>query len=175
MLPEQIWDAPDIPELGLRLGKPTGAAMPLVWAHAEYVKLLRSVTDGQVFDRISVVAERYGAGRRPSGIEIFRLERPVESMPAGSKLRFVANDHFSLVWTVDDWQTVRHLESHHVGCAGHFADMETDPGQAGRLIFAIKWRLHDRWEGRNFEVLLEPTENQETAYAGASSEGKSRV
>jgi glucoamylase len=175
MLPEQIWDAPDIPELGLRLGKPTGAAMPLVWAHAEYVKLLRSVTDGHVFDRISVVAERYGAGRRPSGIEIFRLERPVESMPAGSKLRFVANDHFSLVWTVDDWQTVRHLESHHVGCAGHFADMETDPGQAGRLIFAIKWRLHDRWEGRNFEVLLEPTENQETAYAGASSEGKSRV
>ncbi len=175
MLPEQIWDAPDIPELGLRLGKPTGAAMPLVWAHAEYVKLLRSVTDGQVFDRISVVAERYGAGRRPSGIEIFRLERPVESMPAGSKLRFVANDHFSLVWTVDDWQTVRHLESHHVGCAGHFADMETEPGQAGRLIFTIKWRLHDRWEGRNFEVLLEPTENQETAYAGASSEGKSRV
>jgi glucoamylase len=175
MLPEQIWDAPDIPELGLRLGKPTGAAMPLVWAHAEYVKLLRSVTDGKVFDRISVVAERYGAGRRPSPLEIFRLERPVESMPAGSKLRFVANEHFSLVWTVDDWQTVRHLESHHVGCAGHFADMESEPGQSGRLIFTMKWRLNDRWEGRNFEVLLEPKENQETAYAGASSEGKSRV
>ncbi len=54
MLPEQIWDAPDMPEMGLKLGKPTGAAMPLVWAHAEYVKLLRSVTDGKVFDRISV-------------------------------------------------------------------------------------------------------------------------
>mgnify|MGYP000312505887 CR=1 FL=1 len=25
-------------------------AMPLVWAHAEYVKLLRSLRDGQVFD-----------------------------------------------------------------------------------------------------------------------------
>ncbi len=49
-MPEQIWDAPDMPELGLKLGKSTGAAMPLVWAHAEYVKLLRSVTDGNVFD-----------------------------------------------------------------------------------------------------------------------------
>ena len=40
--------------------------MPLVWAHAEYVKLPRSVTDGQVFDRISVVAERYRHGKRSS-------------------------------------------------------------------------------------------------------------
>jgi glucoamylase len=178
MLPEQIWDAPDIPELGLRLGKPTGAAMPLVWAHAEYVKLLRSVTDGRVFDRISVVAERYGHGKRSSPIEVFRFERQVEAMPAGRKLRLVANDHFYLVWTVDDWKTVRTKESRHVGCAGHFADMETEPGQAGRLIFTMKWRLNDRWEGRNFEVRLDsaedPVENQETAYALASSERKNQ-
>jgi glucoamylase len=172
MLPEQIWDGPDIPEVGLRLGKPTGAAMPLVWAHAEYVKLLRSVTDGQVFDRISVVAERYGAGKRSSSIEVFRFERQVEAIPAGSKLRLVANDHFYLVWTMDDWKTVRNQESRHVGCAGHFADMETEPGQAGRVIFTMKWRLNDRWEGRNFEVRLDPVENQETAYAAASSQGK---
>jgi glucoamylase len=178
MLPEQIWDAPDIPELGLRLGKPTGAAMPLVWAHAEYVKLLRSVTDGRVFDRISVVAERYGHGKRSSPIEVFRFERQVEAIPAGSKLRLVANDHFYLVWTVDDWKTVRNKESRHVGCAGHFADMETEPGQAGRVIFTMKWRLNDSWEGRNFEVRLDsvedPVENQETAYALASSERKNQ-
>ena len=70
LLPEQIWDAPDIPELGLKLGKFTGAAMPLVWAHAEYVKLLRSVTDGKIFDRISSVAERYGRAKRPAWILI---------------------------------------------------------------------------------------------------------
>ena len=61
MLPEQIWDAPDMPELGLSWADHR-RGHALVWAHAEYVKLLRSVTDGQVFDRISAVAERY-AGR----------------------------------------------------------------------------------------------------------------
>jgi hypothetical protein len=91
----------------------------------------------------------------------------------------VANAHFSLVWTVDDWKTVRNTESRHVGCAGHFADMETEPGQEGRVIFTMKWRLSDRWEGRNFEVRLnrlenDPVENQETAYAGASSQVKNR-
>src|SRR5271154_592139 len=103
MLPEQIWDAPAIPELGLRLGKPTGAAMPLVWAHAEYVKLLRSVTDGKVFDHISAVAERYSPDKRPCSVEIFRLNRQLQSMAAGKKLRVLADDQFSLVWTLDDW------------------------------------------------------------------------
>jgi len=63
MLPEQVWDREDRPELGMRFGRPTGAAMPLAWAHAEYVKLLRSKTDGAVFDLIPEVAARYASRR----------------------------------------------------------------------------------------------------------------
>jgi glucoamylase len=47
LLPEQVWDVEDIPERGLYLGRPTGSATPLVWAHAEYVKLRRSLHDGR--------------------------------------------------------------------------------------------------------------------------------
>ena len=42
LIPEQIWDSPDIPEHELYFGRPAGSAMPLVWAHAEYLKLRRS-------------------------------------------------------------------------------------------------------------------------------------
>ena len=35
LLPEQAWDEEDRPALHLYLGQPTGAAMPLMWAHAE--------------------------------------------------------------------------------------------------------------------------------------------
>lgn len=44
--------------------------MPLMWAHAEYVKLLRSVSDGQVFDLIPVVAERYLKKRGRKNLEV---------------------------------------------------------------------------------------------------------
>jgi glucoamylase len=54
MLPEQVWDGPDLPDRGLYHGGPTGSAAPLGWAHAEYVKLCRSLADGRVFDRPSV-------------------------------------------------------------------------------------------------------------------------
>ncbi len=50
MISEQIWDSRDIPERELFFGRPSGSAMPLVWAHAEYIKLLRSLRDGSVFD-----------------------------------------------------------------------------------------------------------------------------
>ena len=46
MMPEQVMDR------GPDAGLPTGAATPLGWAHAEYLKLLRSREEGEVFDRM---------------------------------------------------------------------------------------------------------------------------
>jgi glucoamylase len=52
MIPEQVRDA------GPEAGQPTGAATPLGWSHAEYLKLLRSRKEGQVFDVLPVVQDR---------------------------------------------------------------------------------------------------------------------
>ena len=55
MLSEQLWDADDLPEGTMKRGDATGAAMPLCWAHAEYVSLVRSHKDGVCCDRIEPV------------------------------------------------------------------------------------------------------------------------
>ena len=80
MLPEQIWDEPD--KDGLVFGGPAGSAMPLVWAHSEYLKLLRSATyDGRVFDCIPIVEYRYAQGNHPpSHIEVFKVSRRQDSV-----------------------------------------------------------------------------------------------
>ena len=59
LIPEQVWDSPDIPEQQLYFGRPSGSAMPLVWAHAEYLKLRRSLEDGSVFDMPTHTVARY--------------------------------------------------------------------------------------------------------------------
>jgi glucoamylase len=59
LLPEQVWDGVGAGP-GLAMGEGTNAATPLAWTHAEYLKLLRSLADGAVFDRYPVVAARYG-------------------------------------------------------------------------------------------------------------------
>ncbi|HET9613938.1 MAG TPA: glycoside hydrolase family 15 protein, partial [Candidatus Limnocylindrales bacterium] len=112
LLPEQVWDEPDRPELGLYLGGPTGSAMPLMWAHAEYLKLLRSTADGAVFDLVPEVADRYGPQREPPrGLEIWKPNRRVASVRAGETLRIQAPAAFRLVWTDDEWATPENCDA----------------------------------------------------------------
>ena len=59
LFPEQIWDANDLPKKGLYNGGPSGSAAPLVWAHAEFVTLLRSLREGKVFDCPPETVARY--------------------------------------------------------------------------------------------------------------------
>ena len=167
MLPEQVWDYADLPEKGMYLGRPAGSAQPLVWAHAEYLKLLRSAADGTVFDRIDVVAERYGmpVEKRTfqNHIEIFNLSRQVAVVPAGYRLRIVDPARFRVVYSLDDWRTVERKDALSVGNAGAFVDIETAKEQTRSIVFTLVWpgeEHGDRWLGRNIEVSISPSKEQ---------------
>lgn len=58
-LPEQVWDNVGPNPFGYGFGEGTNSATPLAWTHAEYIKLLRSLRDDAVWDRYSIVEERY--------------------------------------------------------------------------------------------------------------------
>jgi glucoamylase len=158
MLPEQVWDYADLPSEGMYFGRSAGSAQPLVWAHAEYLKLLRSVADGHVFDRISVVAERYGvpAERRTfvNTIEIFQLGRPITAIVHGETLRIVDAQRFRVVYTTDGWATKSATDAHVVGKPGAYADIPTRAGQTGSIVFTLFWPEENRWLGYNCEVAI---------------------
>ncbi len=158
MLPEQIWDHEDLPEEGLYLGRSAGSAQPLVWAHSEYIKLLRSVTDGKVFDRISVVEDRYARSAKErsfiSLIEVYQTARPISTLIAGLMLRIMDQNQFRLLYTLDNWATSKTIESRAVGFPGSYADIPTTPEQTGVLRFTLYWPAENRWLGRNLEVTL---------------------
>ncbi|QQE87067.1 glucan 1,4-alpha-glucosidase [Azotobacter chroococcum] len=59
MLPEQVWDGVgDNSTHGFEKGEGTNSATPLAWTHAEYVKLVRSMTDQAVWDHYPIVQEK---------------------------------------------------------------------------------------------------------------------
>jgi len=61
LIPEQVWDGVGAASPhGYERGEGTDSATPLAWSHAEYVKLLRSVSDGQVWDSYAPVKARFG-------------------------------------------------------------------------------------------------------------------
>jgi glucoamylase len=153
MLPEQVWDREDLPNCGMRQGRPTGSAMPLVWAHAEYVKLLRSATEKRVFDRLDAVAERYATPRARGTVEVWRRDRQVARMDAKRRLRVVAGESFELRWSTDGWKTAETTRATAVDSWGFYADAA--PGAGERLEFTFYWADRGQWEGQNYSVAVE--------------------
>lgn len=98
LIPEQIWDSEAIPERGLEPGKPSGSAMPLLWAHAEFLKLLAAEADGRAAESLAVIEERYG-GKRPQAAQWhWRENSPFDTMPAGRSLAIERTSPFSLLY-----------------------------------------------------------------------------
>ncbi len=154
MLPEQSWDEADIPESRMYLGRPTGAAMPLMWAHAEYIKLLRSVKDGVVFDRIPAVENRYLQGKGRKDLEIWKFNRRVGVLHVGHTLRIQAAAAFRLHWTADGWVTANDTESTGTVTGIFYVDIPPQVGQNTAILFTFYWLETQRWEGRDFVVAV---------------------
>jgi glucoamylase len=152
MLPEQIWDQADRPDRELFLGKPTGSAMPLMWAHAEYMKLLRSVWDEAVFDRIPAVAERYLNGKGRKDLEVWKFNRQARSVAAGHNLRIQASSSFRLLWTLDEWATLKNGVALGTALGIHYLDIPVPRRQRAPVRFTFYWTDGNHWEGKDFAV-----------------------
>ncbi len=155
LLPEQIWDAPDLPAYRLRLGRPIGSAMPLVWAHAEYLTLLRSVADGQVFDLLPAVVERYQARNDCKNLEIWKPNRHATTVAPLWTLRIQAPAEFLLHWSRDEWRQAHDAPATATQLGIHFVDIPIDRAQQAPIRFTFLWTAENRWEGRDYAVHVE--------------------
>lgn len=156
LIPEQIWDVLPIPERGLQPGKPTGSAMPLVWAHAEYIKLRRSIQENRVFDTPRQTVQRYLVDKIGSPHVIWRFNHKCQTMTAGKTLRVELLAAATIHWGQGDWQRARDVETHDTGLGVHFADLPTEKLPAGTQVrFTFRWREAARWEGCDFAVGIE--------------------
>ena len=154
LLPEQAWDGPDQPRSYMYRGRPTGSAMPLMWAHAEYVKLLRSVRDGKVSDLIPEVAKRYlGAHPDRQLFEVWKFTRQARRVKRGYTLRIQAQAAFRLHWSDDDWKTAKDTPSAGTKLGVEFVDIPIAT-QRGPIGFTFFWPAANRWEERNFSLAV---------------------
>ncbi len=154
LLPEQVWDQPDKPESRMFFGRETGAAMPLVWAHGEYIKLVRSAADGTVFDLLPLVAERYLSGAKREPIEVWKFNRQPRSVTPGTRLRIIAAAPFRLRWTSDEWQQSHDTDSTPTSVRHYFVDIDVKPAQRAPVKFTFYWPGPQHWEGRDFAVAV---------------------
>ena len=152
LLPEQVWDEADRPDQFLAHGRPTGAAMPLMWAHAEYIKLLRSVADGEVFDLIPEVAERYWSRAKCKPLEVWKPNRQPRTVKRGMILRVQSPRPFHLVWTTNEWEETSDTRATKTRLGIEYVDIPIHANQQAPIQFTFRWVEGDRWEGRDYAI-----------------------
>ena len=155
LIPEQVWDGPPIPERELEPGQPSGSAMPLVWAHAEYVKLLRSLADGAVFDLPPHTVRRYLKEKRQARCRPWREDAPVAKIPSGRVLRLDFVQAAIVLFTRDGWHSQAEITTKDAGYGLFTAEISTDGMKAGEsVVFTWRDQTTGTWRGRNFEVAI---------------------
>ena len=158
LISEQVWESADIPERELFLGRPSGSAMPLVWAHAEYLKLRRSLQDGAVFDVAPQAQQRYLREKKTSPFTIWRFSHKCRELPAGRTLRVETMSPATIHWSADNWKTTHDVTTRDTGAGIHVADLPTAPLGAGtELLFTLFWPQAKRWEGVDFTMKVVAT------------------
>ena len=166
LISEQVWESPDIPEHELHFGRPSGSAMPLVWAHAEYLKLQRSLRDGRVFDMPPQTVQRYLNEKTVSPRMVWRFNHKIQSMPPGKMLRIETLAPAVIHWSADDWNTVQDSTAFDVGLGIHIVDLPTEGLPEGKQVkFTFYWPEADHWEGTDFIVRVGCVQGDETSSA----------
>lgn len=153
LLPEQIWDSEDIPRRELFLGRPSGSAMPLVWAHAEHVKLLRSIRDNAIFDMPPQTLNRYVNNKPSPAPIVWQIASKVARIASGRVLRLEFPDAARIHWSTDNWATVSDNDTKATGLGTYIFDLPAARLTDNSLVrFAIFWPGQNRWEGTDFQV-----------------------
>lgn len=128
--------------------------MPLVWAHAEHIKLLRSLADGAVFDLPPQPVRRYQRDRRPPRVTSWRPEWRASRIAPGRVLRIELPAPAMVTWSADDWRTRTETATRDTRLGVHAAELPAAPA-SGKLAFT--WRRTDGDPGNN-ETFVVPIE-----------------
>ncbi|MES2306635.1 MAG: glucan 1,4-alpha-glucosidase [Gemmatimonadota bacterium] len=156
LLPEQVWDGANSADGELVFGKPAGSAMPLVWAHAEYVKLLRSLRDGAIFGTPSQPLARYGGATMPTAHFPWGFNLKARRMPEGRSVRITVLTPAVIRWSTDGWATAVDTPTRDSGFGTSIADLPTaELGRGATVEFTMQWLENQRWEGENFSLTVE--------------------
>lgn len=155
LLPEQIWDTEDIPEKGLFFGRPTGSAMPLTWAHAEYIKLTSSIKNKKVSDLPPLTHHRYIKNTSVSGCDIWRFGNQLKTIASSKQLRIETFEEAIVRWTDNDWETLQDTDTSSANLEIYFADIPTAGKKGKLLIFTFYWKKAKKWENKNFELKIQ--------------------
>lgn len=152
MIPEQIWDAAPVLHRRLRPGRPTGSAMPLAWAHAEFIKLAVSRSLGHPFDRPKATWDRY-KGEVPSANTVFWWPHArIRHFARECRVVIALQQPGTVRWGTNGWQAITETPAEETGLGFYAVALDTSGLSSGQQVdFTIRW-ANGYWIGADYSL-----------------------
>jgi glucoamylase len=133
--------------------------MPLVWAHAEFIKLMVSRHLGHPVDRPRAVWRRYRARRPTPNYAFWWPHAPIRAILSGLRLAVVLPRPAIVHWGSDRWQNPLDEPTQDTGLGFHIASLEVArmPARAS-INFIWQWQDTTTWHGRDYELTVLPAD-----------------
>jgi glucoamylase len=155
LLPEQVWDWEAVPEYHLEPGKPSGSAMPLVWAHSEFIKLCYSRAHGYPVDRPVATWARYQGKCPKLSHTLWGPRYRPRRVPAGNQFTIALGSAARVHWGINGWQAVRDCEAVDTGLGVYSVELPLSGLNAGESVqFTFYWLDQGQWDGQDYEVQI---------------------
>jgi glucoamylase len=147
LLPEQVWDCAAIPDKELFPGRPSGSAMPLLWSHAEFLKLLIASADRRPLELLKSVEAHFNSPElcRPTVCH-WRDDAQVLTIGKGISLSIEDTRSFSVHYGMDGWHAVQDRQAI-LGPLGLWTVTFSGPELVPHGQMNFTRRYDDAWEG----------------------------
>ena len=127
--------------------------MPLVWAHAEHIKLLRSLREERIFDMPPQTYRRYQIQGVRSRLRFWRLNQKCRTLETGKILRIELPQPALVHWSGDGWVNPVDTPTREAPLGTHIADLDVENiVHGGAVVFTFHWQRDQRWEGTDYRV-----------------------
>ncbi len=155
LLPEQVWDWNPIPKYHLEPGKPSGSAMPLVWAHAEFIKLCYSQALGYPVDRPAATWNRYQGKIPQISHDIWGPRYRPRHVRSGNRFLIALRAPACVHWGANGWKDVNDINTQDTDLGVHIVELSLTHLKAGEAFqFTFYWLENKAWEGLDYEVQI---------------------
>jgi len=134
MLPEQVWDTDPVPKKRLYPGRATGSAMPLVWAHAEFIKLAHSRAVGHPVDRLDTVWHRYDGQRPQARLAVWTPRAPIDTIYPGEALCICLPQPSTIRIQIDNATKAETINTTPAGLGLHSVTLPVNTLAVGELL-----------------------------------------
>lgn len=153
LIPEQVWDTEPIPKRGLAPGRPTGSAMPLLWAHAEYIKLATLTDRDHPIEHLpdQALAALDDPHARP--LWHWHQDGAFNSIPRGTGISIEFTQPFTLHWGAGSWGQPQDTDSQPIGLGLHAVQLgDKEMGDADAIVFTAYLHNDRAWTGHDERV-----------------------